>query len=162
MIGLHFVRHAVEIVKGKLTSEATYYTVQAFIDKLKVFSARVKEAPGYVFDRLILSFFNEAVNVLAEGLTTAEELDELIKTAFSWRIGPLEMADRIGLDEILYKLEELYHVTRNVKYLPSTYLQNLVAQGKLGIRVQEGFFKYSAEGKRIHKVEVDTYKHTRH
>ncbi|WP_051359402.1 3-hydroxyacyl-CoA dehydrogenase family protein [Paucisalibacillus globulus] len=152
IIGLHFIYHAVEIIKGNQTHDQTYETIFDFMEKMNVFICHVKEAPGYAFSRITFTFFNEAVEVLAEGLTTAEELDQMLKSSFEWRLGLLEMADRIGLDEIFQQLQELYEETKNSKYLPSPYLGRLVSEGKIGVRSGEGFFTYRDDGKRLVKV----------
>lgn len=153
LIGIHFIRHGAEIVRGNKTSDDTYLTLQKFTEQLNICSIDVKDSPGNVFNRLTLCFINEAVDILSEGIVSPKDLDTMLKSVFEWRRGPLEMADRIGLDQILDELDMLYRVTRNKKYLASTYLRNLVADGRTGTVSGKGFFQYDLEGNRIHETQ---------
>ena len=153
MIGIHFIRHFAEIIKGNKTSNATYHKLKTFVEQLNISSIDVKDSPGNVFNRLTLCFMNEAIDILSEGIVSPEDLDTMLKSVFEWRRGPLEMADRIGLDQILNELDQLYRVTRNKKYLASTYLRNLVAEGRTGTVSGEGFFQYDLDGKRLQDTQ---------
>lgn len=153
MIGIHFIRHFAEIIKGNKTSNATYHKLKTFVEQLNISSIDVKDSPGNVFNRLTLCFMNEAIDILSEGIVSPEDLDTMLKSVFEWRRGPLEMADRIGLDQILNELDQLYRVTRNKKYLASTYLRNLVADGRTGTVSGEGFFHYDLHGKRLQDTQ---------
>lgn len=153
MIGIHFIRHFAEIIKGNKTSNATYHKLKTFVEQLNISSIDVKDSPGNVFNRLTLCFMNEAIDILSEGIVSPEDLDTMLKSVFEWRRGPLEMADRIGLDQILNELDQLYRVTRNKKYLASTYLRNLVADGRTGTVSGEGFFQYDLHGKRLQDTQ---------
>ena len=111
----------------------------------------VFEYPGYVTTRVILPLLNEAMHVLMEGLATAEDIDKAIRLGYDMSMGPLALADFIGLDYVLEWLESLFKELGEAKFRPCPLLRKLVREEKLGLKTGEGFFKYDKEGKRVSK-----------
>src|SRR5690606_24142086 len=109
----------------------------------------VFESPGYITTRLIVPLINEACQVLMEGVASAEDIDTAMRLGFEMPRGPLEIADRIGLDTVLVMAERLWREYGDLKYRPAPILKELVRAGHLGVETGVGFFKYDAEGDRI-------------
>ncbi|HLN60278.1 MAG TPA: 3-hydroxyacyl-CoA dehydrogenase NAD-binding domain-containing protein [Symbiobacteriaceae bacterium] len=154
VIGAHFVvpytkTRVVEIVRGLKTSNETVGLVKAIMDQLDRTGIEVYESTGYVTTRLIVPLINEACAVLMEGVATADDIDTAMRLGFEMARGPLETADRIGLDTVLVMCERLWREYGEVRYRPSAILRKLVRAGNLGIETGEGFFKYDANGHRI-------------
>ncbi|GEM_PF-4874008 len=145
IVGLHFIRGGMEVIPGEKTCTHTLRAIADLAEQLKIVLINEKESPGNVVQRLELTFLNEAFDIISEGVTGPHELDRLIKARFNIKNGPFEAADRIGLDVILNELDELYKVTKHKKFLASTYLRTLVAEGRTGVQAGEGIFKYSSE-----------------
>ncbi len=150
VLGMHFMRPiartpVVEMVRGTATSDATYEHALALARALEKTPIRVAERPGYVVTRVILPLLNEAMQVVQEGIASAEDVDLALRLAHDFRVGPLEYADRIGLDKVLGWME---HLQRELgeKYAPCLLLRELVEAGHLGCRTGRGFFVY--EGRR--------------
>jgi 3-hydroxybutyryl-CoA dehydrogenase len=150
VLGMHFMRPitrtpVVEMVRGTATSDATYEHALALARALEKTAIRVAERPGYVVTRVILPLLNEAMLVVQEGVASAEDVDLALRLAHDFRVGPLEYADRIGLDKVLGWME---HLERELgeKYAPCLILRELVEAGHLGCRTGRGFFVY--EGRR--------------
>jgi len=157
-IGLNFThpvvkRHLVQIVRGFKTSDETYEIAKHFVEKIGRKSIQVYESPGYVTVRLMMPLLNEAMNLVVEGVATAEDVDTAMKMGFDFPYGPLEMADRMGLDAVLRVTDTLYREYGDVKYRPALILRKLVRAGHLGEKTGEGFFKYNEAGERIDKKE---------
>jgi 3-hydroxybutyryl-CoA dehydrogenase len=154
-IGLHFlypadITHLVEIVRGLRTSDTTFTRLKRFSEEqLEKKSIQVYESPGYVTTRLICILINEALHTLAEGVATAHDIDCAMKMGYEFRYGPLEMADRFGLDSVLASMESLFREYGDIKYRPSTLLKKMVRAGHLGEKTGIGFFKYKEEGERM-------------
>jgi 3-hydroxybutyryl-CoA dehydrogenase len=155
VIGMHFVFPAgqidlVEIVRGLKTSDAVYKTTKHFVEGiLDKKSIQVYESPGYVTTRLICVMINEAIHTLTEGVATSEEIDIAMKIGYNFHFGPLEMADRFGLDSMLASMETLFHELGDIKYRPNVLLKKMVRARHLGVKTGEGFFRYSEGGERL-------------
>ncbi|BBB32435.1 3-hydroxybutyryl-CoA dehydrogenase [Thermotomaculum hydrothermale] len=156
LIGLHFIHPVykvpiVEVVKGLKTSAETVKRTKQFLSDLGREYIEVFEYPGYVTTRVILPLLNEAMHVLMEGLATAEDIDKAIRLGYDMSMGPLALADYIGLDYVLEWLESLFKELGEAKFRPCPLLRKLVREEKLGLKTGEGFFKYDKEGKRVSK-----------
>jgi 3-hydroxybutyryl-CoA dehydrogenase len=155
VIGMHFVYPAfrvdvVEIVRGLQTSDDTYSRTKDFIDTLLAKrSVMVYESPGYVTTRLICLLINEALHVLEEGVASAEDIDSAMRVGYRFQHGPLEMADRFGLDSVLAALERMFREFGELKYRPSILLKKKVRAGQLGVKTGVGFFAYNKDGERL-------------
>ncbi len=156
MIGLHFLNPVptiplVEIVKGYKTSEETYNAARDFAGSLGKETIEVFEYPGYVTTRIIVPLLNEAMHVLMEGVASAADIDKAIKLGYGFNIGPLALADKMGLDVVMAWMENLLLELSEHKYNPCPLLRKLVRAGHLGVKTGQGFFKYDKEGNRIIK-----------
>lgn len=154
IIGMHFLNPVprvplVEIVRGMKTSDETYTLVKRFAERIGKTPVEVFEYPGFITTRVILPMLNEAMHVLMEGIAKAEDIDTAMRLGYSMQAGPLEMADAMGLDEVLMWMETLFHELGEPRYRPCPLLRRMVRERKLGRKVGEGFFKYDAEGKRM-------------
>ena len=153
IIGMHFLNpvaqvQLVEIVRAMKTSDETFKFVQAFAKRIGKTPVEVFEYPGFVTTRTILPMLNEAMHVLMEGIATADHIDTAMKLGFNMQTGPLEMADAMGLDEVLAWMDSLWRELGEPRYRPCPLLRRMVREGKLGKKVGEGFFKYNEDGKR--------------
>ncbi|MFD1178771.1 3-hydroxyacyl-CoA dehydrogenase family protein [Paenibacillus puldeungensis] len=155
VIGMHFIYpvakiELVEIIRGLKTSEATYEETKRFVEEtVEKRGIMVYESPGFVTSRIICVMINEALHVLGEGVASAEEIDEAMRMGYQFQYGPLEMADRFGLDSILAALERMFREFGELKYRPSFVLKKMVRAGNLGVKTGEGFFKYDKDGDRL-------------
>ena len=154
LIGLHFhypvvVRDLIEVVRGLKTSGRTVRAAYDFIGAIDKTAVQVYESPGYITSRLMMPLMNEAVTILAEGVATAEDIDLAMKAGYGLHLGPLELADRFGLDSLVDMLEALYHETSESRYRPAAHLRKLVRGGFLGIKSGQGFYRYDEWGDRI-------------
>lgn len=154
-IGMHFLHPAgqipmVELVRGMNTSEETFSRMKRFAEQvLDKKSVQVYESPGYVTTRLICVLINEAIHALLEGVASAEDIDKAMKLGYDFHYGPLEMADRFGLDSVLASMEALFLEFGDVKYRPNTLLKKTVRSGRLGVKTGRGFFQYTDGGERV-------------
>ncbi|HLR71268.1 MAG TPA: 3-hydroxyacyl-CoA dehydrogenase NAD-binding domain-containing protein [Pseudogracilibacillus sp.] len=151
LIGVHFIRNIYEVIRGEQTGEKIFNNTCSLIHKTGNSYIEVKENHGYVFTRLTLNLLKESVSILDEKLTTEEELEKLMKRAFHLKMGPLEYADRIGLDEILKQMERLYSKTGDEKFIPLSRIKSLVEAGYTGMKAGRGFFRYDARGNRMNQ-----------
>ncbi|AHV98039.1 NAD(P)-binding domain-containing protein [Paenibacillus sp. 7124] len=155
VIGMHFIYPVakvdiVEIVRGLKTSDSTFEHTKAFVDDVvEKKGVMIYESPGFVTSRLICLFINEAMHVLQEGVASPEDIDDAMRIGYQFQYGPLEMADRFGLDSVLAALERMFREFGELKYRPSTILKKMVRAGQLGMKSGEGFFKYDKDGDRI-------------
>lgn len=148
VIGMHFFNPAVimklvEVIRGEKTSEETVATTKKFVENLgKVPIATDKEAPAGIVSRVLASLLNEAAIVYAEGIASPQDVDEAMKLGAGLPMGPLALIDMIGLDIHLAKMETLYAKLKDERYKPPEIIKNMVAEGKLGKKTGEGFYKY--------------------
>lgn len=163
VIGMHFLNpvtkiQIVEVVRGLRTSDATYRTIREFAESINKRPILVHEYPGYVTTRIIVPLLNEAMHVLMEGISTADDIDTAMKLGFGFNVGPLALADMMGLDEVMSWMENLISELSEHKYNPCPLLRKLVRAGHLGVKTGEGFFKYDAEGNRIKEPQPEEIK----
>lgn len=147
VVGLHFfnpvpVMKLVEINVGLTTDEATVAAMREVGDKLGKTLVEVKDAPGFVVNRILIPMINEAIIVLNEGISTAAEIDEAMKAGANHPMGPLALADLIGLDTVLAIMNVLYEGYSDSKYRPAQLLKKKVEAGHLGRKTGHGFFEY--------------------
>lgn len=146
-IGMHFmnpvpVMQLVEIIRALQTSDETHAAIVALSEKLGKVPVTVKDAPGFVSNRVLMPMINEAIFCLHEGLATPEAIDTVMKLGMNHPIGPLALADLIGLDTCLSIMDVLYHEFRDSKYRACPLLVQMVAAGRLGRKVSCGFYAY--------------------
>ncbi|MCX7011288.1 MAG: 3-hydroxyacyl-CoA dehydrogenase NAD-binding domain-containing protein [Candidatus Sumerlaeota bacterium] len=154
-VGMHFAmpvqkRPLVEIVRGLKTSDQTVALVRELAGLMGKTAVEVFEYPGFLTTRLILPYLNEAMHIVLEGVASAEDVDTAMKLAYDFPIGPLAMADKMGLDEVMLWMEHLFHELGELKYRPCPLLRKMVRAGRLGVKTGEGFFRYDASGAQIH------------
>lgn len=148
VIGMHFfnpvpVMPLVELIRALQTSDDTYLTIRTLTEKLGKSPVEVKNSPGFVGNRILLPMLNEAAWCLHEGLATAEDIDSVMKLGMGHPMGPLALADLIGLDTCLAILQVLYEGFKDPKYRPCLLWQEMVDAGHLGRKSGRGFFDYS-------------------
>jgi 3-hydroxybutyryl-CoA dehydrogenase len=146
-IGMHFmnpvpVMKLVEIIRGYSTSEQTYETIRDLATKLGKTPVEVNDYPGFISNRILMPMINEAIFALYEGVASAEDIDTVMKLGMAHPMGPLTLADFIGLDVCLSIMNVLYEGFNDSKYRPCPLLKKMVAANKLGRKTGEGFFKY--------------------
>jgi len=147
-VGLHFfnpvpIMSLVEIVRGLQTSDTTYNSVAALVEQLGKSPINVKSAPGFVVNRILLPMINEAFFVLEEGYASAADIDQGMKLGCNHPVGPLALADMIGLDMLLSVMQILHDEFADSKYRPCPLLRELVAAGRLGRKSRRGVYSYS-------------------
>lgn len=146
-IGMHFfnpvpVMKLVEIVRGLQTDDETYRVVEETSKKIGKVPVPVNDAPGFVSNRVLMPMINEAIFCVGEGVATPENVDEVMKLGMAHPMGPLRLADFIGLDVCLDILSVLYEGFKDPKYRPAPLLVKMVDAGKLGNKTGEGFYSY--------------------
>ena len=151
MIGLHFLHPVpkipvVEVVKCLHTSNSTINKVKTFVSNIGKTPVEVYEYPGFVTTRAIVPLLNEAMHILLEGVATAKDIDTAMKLGYNFQKGPLEMADSMGLDEVLAWMETLWKTLGEPRYRACPILRKLVRERKLGKKSGEGFYKYDENG----------------
>ncbi|UUZ85698.1 NAD(P)-binding domain-containing protein [Paenibacillus sp. P26] len=155
VIGLHFVYpvskiHLVEIIRGLKTSDETFTQTKRFVEEtIQKRGIQVYESPGFVTTRLICVLINEALHVLSERVASAEDIDSAMRIGYDFHYGPLEMADRFGLDSVLAAMERMFREFGDVKYRPAVLLKQMVRAGHLGTKTGQGFFRYDKDGDRL-------------
>jgi 3-hydroxybutyryl-CoA dehydrogenase len=132
----------VEIVRGMETSDETLATSLRFVQAIGKTPIVVSDSPGFVANRILLPMINEAIFALQDGVAPAESIDEVMKLGMSHPLGPLALADLIGLDVCLDILETLHHDFGDDKYCPAPMLRRMVGAGKLGRKSGQGFYEY--------------------
>ena len=149
VIGMHFmnpvpVMKLVEVIRGYSTSDETCQKVTEMSKSLNKIPVEVNDYPGFVANRILMPMINEAIISLHEGVAGVEEIDTVMKLGMAHPMGPLQLADFIGLDVCKSILDVLYDGFGNPKYAPSPLLVNMVLAGKLGVKTGEGFYNYEA------------------
>ncbi len=152
VIGMHFmnpvpIMQLVEIIRGYSTSDETTVTVMELSKTLGKIPTEVNDYPGFVANRILMPMINEAIETLQHGVAGVAEIDTVMKLGMAHPMGPLQLADFIGLDVCLSILNVMYNGFKNSKYAPSPLLVNMVAAGKLGVKSGEGFYDYSEHSK---------------
>jgi 3-hydroxybutyryl-CoA dehydrogenase len=147
VIGMHFfnpvpVMKLVELIRGIATSDETYTAMSELAAALGKKAVEVEEAPGFVVNRILIPMINEAIGILAEGVASAEDIDEAMKLGANHPIGPLALADLIGNDVNLAIMETLYEEFGDPKYRPHPLLRKMVRGNLLGRKIQQGFYDY--------------------
>ena len=147
VIGMHFMNpvplmELVEIINGKLTSDETNAAVVAAAEGMGKVPLSTEDSPGFVSNRILCPMLNEAILCLQEGVATKESIDGIMKLGMKHPMGPLALADYIGLDTLLHIMEVLYEGFGEPKYLAADLLREMVAAGKLGRKSGEGFYAY--------------------
>lgn len=147
VIGMHFMNPVpimplVEIIKGYETSESTLEKIQEYVISLKKTAVVVEDYPGFISNRVLIPMINEAIYALYESVATAEEIDTIMRLGMNHPMGPLELADFIGLDVVHSIAMVLYDGFGRDKYFPCPLLTNMVKAGKLGRKSGEGFYHY--------------------
>jgi 3-hydroxybutyryl-CoA dehydrogenase len=152
VIGMHFmnpvpIMKLVEIIKGYTTSKETFDDIFEMSKTLGKTPVEVNDYPGFVANRILMPMINEAIETLHHGVAGVEEIDTVMKLGMAHPMGPLQLADFIGLDVCLAILNVMYDGFKNPKYAPNPLLVNMVMAGKKGIKSGEGFYDYSVSRK---------------
>jgi len=156
VIGMHFmnpvpIMKLIEIIRGYSTSDAVTKTIMDLSKKLQKSPVEVNDYPGFVANRILMPMINESIETLYNGVAGVPEIDTVMKLGMAHPMGPLQLADFIGLDVCLSILNVMYDGFKNPKYAPCPLLVNMVKAGKLGIKSGEGFYDYS-ENRKAEKV----------
>ena len=152
VIGMHFmnpvpIMNLVEIIRGYNTSNEVMQTIVSLSKKINKTPVEVNDYPGFVANRILMPMINEAIETLYNGVAGVEEIDLVMKLGMAHPMGPLQLADFIGLDVCLSILEVMHDGFKNPKYAPCPLLVNMVRAGKLGVKSGEGFYDYSQNKK---------------
>lgn len=152
-VGLNFVfnpfdeKSLVQIVKALETSDETIEACKALLSKTGAITIEIKDLPGLIVDRVMASVINEGATMCAAGITSVEDIDKVARSCLNWPAGPFELADILGIDEVLAILEFLYQ-EEGPQFLPCRLLKQMVAMGRLGRKTGSGFYTYSWKGER--------------
>ncbi|WP_298343185.1 3-hydroxybutyryl-CoA dehydrogenase [uncultured Algibacter sp.] len=162
VIGMHFmnpvpIMKLVEIIRGYNTSDDVSNTIMELSKSLGKIPVEVNDYPGFVANRILMPMLNESIETLYNGVAGVEEIDTVMKLGMAHPMGPLQLADFIGLDVCLSILNVMYDGFKNPKYAPCPLLVNMVRAGKLGIKSGEGFYDY-AESRKAEKVSTQFLK----
>ena len=147
VIGMHFfnpvpLMKLVEIIRAMQTSDATFEAAKTLAGRLGKTAVAVADSPGFVVNRMLVPMINEAVYAYSEGLASAEEIDLAMRLGLSHPIGPLALADMIGLDVCLHVMDVMYREFCDSKYRPCPLLRKMVDAGRLGRKTERGFYEY--------------------
>ena len=147
VIGMHFmnpvpVMKLVEIINGKLTDEVTTHTIVELTKTIDKIPCVVKDAPGFIANRILMPMINEAIIAFSEGISDAATIDQIMKLGMAHPMGPLQLADYIGLDVCKNILDIMQEGFKDDKYAPCPLLVKMVKEGNLGVKSGEGFYKY--------------------
>ena len=152
VIGMHFmnpvpIMKLVEIIRGYNTSDEVTNTIMELSKQLGKIPTEVNDYPGFVANRILMPMINESIETLYNGVAGVQEIDTVMKLGMAHPMGPLQLADFIGLDVCLSSLNVMYDGFKNPKYAPCPLLVNMVNAGKLGVKSGEGFYDYSESRK---------------
>lgn len=152
VIGMHFmnpvpIMKLVEIIRGYNTSDEVLETIMELSTKVSKIPTEVNDYPGFIANRILMPMINEAIESLYQSVAGVEEIDTVMKLGMAHPMGPLQLADFIGLDVCLSILNVMYEGFKNPKYAPCPLLVNMVTAGKLGVKSGEGFYDYSESRK---------------
>ena len=152
VIGMHFmnpvpIMKLVEVIRGRKTSDETTKSIIKISKTIKKIAIEVNDYPGFIANRILLPMINEAIEALNTGVAKVNNIDSIMKIGMGYPMGPLQLADFIGLDVCLSILEVMYKGFKDSKYAPSELLVNMVKSGKLGVKSGEGFYDYSESKK---------------
>ena len=158
VIGMHFmnpvpVMKLVEVIKGYSTSKQTFEQIYNLSETLGKVPVKANDYPGFVANRILMPMINEAIETLYNRVAGVQQIDTVMKLGMAHPMGPLQLADFIGLDVCLAILNVLYDGFKNPKYAPNPLLVNMVQAGKLGVKSGEGFYDYS-QSKKAEKVST--------
>ena len=147
VVGLHFCLPAqlmklIEVSPGMGTSEATFNTAWAWCEKAGQLPVKTQDKPGFILNALLIPFNNDCIRAVEAGVASAADVDAAIKTAFGYKMGPLELVDLVGLDTQVRLCEAFYHITLDPRAAAPALLRRMVAAGWLGRKAGRGFFKY--------------------
>ena len=147
VIGMHFMNPVplmtlVEVISGQNSSKETIDTVESLTQKIDKTAVHAKDYPGFIANRILMPMINEAIETLFQGIGSIEGIDAIMKGGMRHPMGPLQLADFIGLDVCLSILNVLYDGFKNPKYAPSPLLVNMVNSGLLGVKSKAGFYLY--------------------
>jgi 3-hydroxybutyryl-CoA dehydrogenase len=147
VVGMHFMnpvplKTMTEVIRGHHTTEETLETARQFLRQMGKDCIVVNDMPGFVSNRVLMLTINEAIFTVHDGVATAEQVDQLFKTCFGHKMGPLETGDLIGLDTILFSIEVLYESYNDSKFRPCPLLKKMVDAGLLGRKSGKGFYDY--------------------
>lgn len=147
VIGMHFMNPApvmklVEIIRGTMTSDKTFAAVKGLAEKIGKIPVESRDRPGFIVNRILMPMINEAVFACMEGVASAEDIDKAMTLGANQPIGPLALADLIGLDTVFSIMESIYSETRDPKHRPCPLLKRYVDTGELGRKTGKGFYKY--------------------
>ncbi len=147
-IGMHFfnpvpVMALIELIRGLQTSDSTQAAAEDFVTRIHKTAINARNSPGFAVNRILVPMINEAVFVLQEGLASAEHIDDGMRLGCNHPIGPLALADLIGLDTLLAVMEVFYHSFNDSKYRPAPLLREMVEAGYLGRKSGRGFYRYA-------------------
>ncbi len=153
-VSLHFFINSqeariVEVVRGLYTTDESYQKVCKFVSLINRKIVPVQESAGLVSVRIFVVLLNEACEILMEGISNVDDIDQTMKIGFGMRLGPFELADKMGLDKVLRWMDNIYNEFGDLRYKPNPYLRKLVRAKHLGIECGDGFYKYDENGKII-------------
>ena len=152
VIGMHFmnpvpIMKLIEVIRGRKTSDETTKSIIGISETIKKIAIEVNDYPGFIANRILLPMINEAIEALNTGVAKVSNIDSIMKIGMAYPMGPLQLADFIGLEVCLSILEVMYKGFKDSKYAPSELLVNMVKSGKLGVKSGEGFYDYSESKK---------------